>query len=74
MNAFLSKLHAAQVFEWDFPNLKAEIEAIDPFDPMAEFEVDALLFSIDESLERCLLTAGEAQCLLLMIMEIQARR
>lgn len=49
MNVFLAKLHSAQVFEWDFANLKAEIEVVAPFDPMAAFEVDSLLCSIDES-------------------------
>lgn len=60
-------------FEWNFSNLKAEIEAIDPSDSMAEFDVDALMIAIDESGEDGLITPGETQCLLLLIMEAQGR-
>lgn len=61
------------LFHWDFTNLKAEIEGIDPLDEIAELDVDAVMVSIDQSVDDALITSGEAQCLLLMLVDLQAR-
>ncbi len=60
-------------FVWNFENLTAEIEALDPQDPVAEFEINAVIDSMDRSLETGRVTAGEYQCLLLKILAFETR-
>lgn len=60
-------------FQWNFENLKAELDAIDTHDPVFEFEINAVIDSMDRSLEAGRLTAGEAQSLLLKIWELQTK-
>ena len=61
-------------FVWDFENLKCEIVALDPADPMAQFDITVLMDTVEQSVETHRITRGEAQCLLLMLSPRHAAR
>lgn len=61
-------------FHWNFDSLKLEINAIVPDDAVAEFEIMAVMDCIDRSRDVGHISAGEAQCLMLMLCDVHTKR